>query len=93
MELVWSSGFSRNFKRLVRQSPNLKIQVLYTLDQLQEDLFHPNLRTHKHKGDLSDRYACSVNYSDRILFQVVENPDSGDEEILLLAVGSHDEVY
>ena len=93
MELVWSSGFSRNFKRLVRQSPNLKIQLLQTLDQLQEDLFHPKLRTHKLKGDLSDRYACSVNYSDRILFQVVENPDSGDEEILLLAVGSHDEVY
>ena len=31
MELVWSSGFSRNLKRLVRQSPNLKIQVLQTL--------------------------------------------------------------
>ena len=93
MELVWSNGFSRNFKRLVRQSPNLKIEVLQTLDQLQEDLFHPRLRTHKLKGDLSDRYACSINYSDRILFQVVENPDSGDEEILLLAVGSHDEVY
>ena len=93
MELVWSNGFSRNFKRLVRQSPNLKIEVLQTLDQLQEDLFHPRLRTHKLKGDLSDRYACSINYSDRILFQVVENPDSGDEEILLLALGSHDEVY
>ena len=93
MELVWSNGFSRNFKRLVRQSPNLKIQVLQTLDQLQEDTFHPKLRTHKLKGDLSDRYACSVNYSDRIVFKVVENPDSGDEEILLLAVGSHDEVY
>ena len=93
MKLVWSNGFSRNLKRLVRQSPNLKIQILQTLDQLQEDLFHPKLRTHKLKGDLSDRYACSINYSDRILFQVVENPDSGDEEILLLAVGSHDEVY
>ena len=93
MELVWSNGFSRNFKRLVRQSPNLKIQILQTLDQLQEDIFHPKLRTHKLKGDLSDRYACSINYSDRIIFQVVENPDSGDEEILLLAVGSHDEVY
>lgn len=78
MELVWSPGFSRNFKRLVRQSPNLKTQVLQTLDQLQEDLFHLKLRTHKLKGDLSDRYACSVNYSDRILFQIVESPDSGD---------------
>jgi addiction module RelE/StbE family toxin len=93
MELVWSSGFSRNLKRLVRQSPNLKIQVLQTLDQLQEDVFHPSLRTHKLKGDLSDRYACSVNYGVRIVFKFVENSELGDQEILLLAVGSHDEVY
>ena len=93
IELVWSSGFGRNLKPLVRQSPNLKIQVLQTLDQLQEDVFHPSLRTHKMKGDLSDRYARSVNYSDRIVFKFAENSESGDQEILLLAVGSHDEVH
>lgn len=93
MELVWSPGFTRSLKRLVRQSPNLKLPVLQTLNQLQEDISHPSLRTHKLKGDLSDRYACSINYSDRIVFKIVKNDDSGDEEILLLALGSHDEVY
>jgi mRNA interferase YafQ len=42
---------------------------------------------------LADRYACSVSYSDRIVFRFVQNPESGEDEIFLLAIGSHDEVY
>jgi mRNA-degrading endonuclease YafQ of YafQ-DinJ toxin-antitoxin module len=49
--------------------------------------------THKLKGSLADCYACSVNYGDRIVFRFVQNPESGEEEIFLLAIGSHDEVY
>jgi mRNA-degrading endonuclease YafQ of YafQ-DinJ toxin-antitoxin module len=64
MELVWSSGFSRNLKHLVRQSPNLKIQVLQTLDQLQDDVFYPNLRTRKLKGNLSfQRFTLKIDRS------------------------------
>jgi addiction module RelE/StbE family toxin len=93
MQLVWSPAFTRSLKRLVRQSPNLKMQVNAALDQLAEDPFYPALKTHKLKGDLANHYACSVNYSDRIIFRFVTNPESKEEEILLLAVGSHDEVY
>lgn len=93
MRLVWSAGFTRSVKRLRRQSPNLKAPIAETLAQLELEAFHSSLRTHKLKGDLSDRYACSVTYSDRIVFKFVTNPDSEEEEILLLAIGSHDEVY
>jgi addiction module RelE/StbE family toxin len=93
MQLVWSPGFARSLKRLQRQSPILKPAIAQTLDQLEADPFHPSLHTHKLKGDLADRYACSINYSDRIVFRFVKNPESGEEEIFLLAIGSHDEVY
>jgi addiction module RelE/StbE family toxin len=93
MQVVWSSGFARSLKRLQRQSPNLKPAIKQTLNQLEQDPFHPSLRTHKLKGDLADRYACSINYGDRIVFRFVQNPDSLEEEIFLLAIGSHDEVY
>ncbi len=65
----------------------------WKIDAVSLDPFHSSLRTHKLKGDLSDRYACSVTYSDRIVFKFVTNPDSEEEEILLLAISSHDEVY
>jgi addiction module RelE/StbE family toxin len=93
MPLVWSPGFARSLKRLQRQSPKLKPAIAQTLDQLEQDPFHPSLHTHKLKGNLADRYACSVSYSDRIVFRFVQNPESGEEEIFLLAIGSHDEVY
>lgn len=92
MQLVWSPGFSRELKRLICRSPQLK-KPEQTLQKLAEDPFHPGLRTHKLKGDLAERWACSIDYSNRIVFKFVQNPDSGTEEILLLTLGSHDEVY
>ncbi|MFB2922477.1 MULTISPECIES: type II toxin-antitoxin system YafQ family toxin [Aerosakkonema] len=91
--LVWSSAFIRAFKRLVRQNPQLRSAIEQTLQQLAEDPFNPSLRSHKLKGDLSDRWSCSIDYSNRILFKFVTNPDSNEEEILLLTLGSHDDVY
>jgi addiction module RelE/StbE family toxin len=91
--LVWSAGFVRKFKRLVKRNPQLRIQVEKTLELLTEDVFNSSLRTHKLKGDLDGIWSCSVDYENRILFEYIINPDSGEEEIFLLTLGSHDEVY
>ena len=91
--LVWSSAFTRAFKRVARRRPVLQASIERTLRQLAEDPFHPWLRSHKLKGQLVDAWACSVSYDVRILFELVQNPTTGEEEILLLTVGAHDEVY
>ena len=91
--LVWSSSFVRALKRKVGRQPGLRNRVEQTLRQLAEDPFHPSLHSHKLKGQISRAWACSVGYDVRILFEFVQNPESGEEEILLLTVGSHDEVY
>ena len=91
--VVWGKAFARNLKRRLRRDPTLRQSIETTLRKLAEDSFHPSLHTHKLKGELEGVWACSVAYDLRILFEFVENPDSGEEEILLLAVGSHDEVY
>jgi addiction module RelE/StbE family toxin len=91
--LVWSAGFVRKFKRLVKKNPQLKTQIEKILELLTEDPFNSSLRTHKLKGDLDGVWSCSVDYDNRILFEFVINSDSGEEEIFLLALGSHDEVY
>ena len=53
-----------------------------------ENVFDNRLRTHKLKGTLSDYYAFSVSYSDRIVFRILD-----DGGVLLVDIGSHDEVY
>ncbi|MCT7949430.1 type II toxin-antitoxin system YoeB family toxin [Ancylothrix sp. C2] len=76
-----------------RQNPQLRTAVEETLQQLTADAFHPSLKTHKLKGDLSGVWSCSIDYSNRILFEFVPDDDSQEEVILLHTLGSHDEVY
>ncbi|MCY7284150.1 MAG: type II toxin-antitoxin system mRNA interferase toxin, RelE/StbE family [Cyanobacteria bacterium CAN_BIN43] len=93
MQLVWSPGFSRELKRLIRRNPQIRSPIEQTLQKLSEEPFHPSLKTHKLKGDLAEKWACSINYGNRIVFRFVQNTNTEEEEILLLAIGSHDEVY
>ncbi|MDA2925194.1 type II toxin-antitoxin system YafQ family toxin [Acidobacteria bacterium AH-259-L09] len=91
--LVWSAGFVRAFRRVVRRQPELRARIERTLQQLAEDPLHSTLHSHKLKGELAGAWACTVDYDNRILFEFVRNPESGEEEILLLTMGTHDEVY
>ncbi|QFS43660.1 type II toxin-antitoxin system mRNA interferase toxin [Nostoc sphaeroides CCNUC1] len=91
--MVWSPTFVRAFKRLVKKNPELRSQIEQVLEQIAENPFQLSLRSHKLKGDSLGRYSCSIDYRNRILFKIVTNPESGEEEILLLTLGSHDEVY
>jgi mRNA-degrading endonuclease YafQ of YafQ-DinJ toxin-antitoxin module len=60
---------------------------------LQHDPFANILKSHKLKGKFEGSWACSVDYELRIIFQLVKNPTTGVEEILLIDIGTHDEVY
>lgn len=91
--LVWSVAFVRAFKRAARRQPDLRRRVERALHQLAEDPFHPTLHSHKLTGELAGAWACTVDYDNRILFEFIQNPESGEEEILLLTMGTHDEVY
>ena len=61
------------------------------VQQLVDDAFHPQLKTHKLKGDLRGSWACSVAHDLRIVFELVQH--DGAEAILLQSIGTHDEVY
>jgi addiction module RelE/StbE family toxin len=91
--LVSTSSFKRAFKALIRHKPEMKSRIAQRLEMLVADPFHPALRTHKLKGKLSGAWACTVEYDCRIVFNFKKNPDSDAEEILLIDIGSHDQVY
>ena len=91
--LVWSAAFLRSFRRAARRHPELRAKIERALRQLAEDPFHPALHSHKLRGELAGAWACTVDYDNRILFEFVQNSESGAEEILLLTMGTHDEVY
>ena len=89
--LSWSSHFRRAFRRVVRRHPELRPKILSVLRQLVSDPFVPSLDTHKLRGTLSGLWACSVAYDCRVVFDFLESGEG--EVILLIDLGTHDEVY
>jgi addiction module RelE/StbE family toxin len=89
--LIQSPAFVRAARRFVKKQPLAAEAIRQTLNQLQDDAFNPKLRTHKLKGNLAGCWASSAGYDLRIVFQLVQHGDT--EAILLLSVGTHDEVY
>lgn len=78
---------------MVKQRPDILPKVEKALRLLAEDPFHPELHSHKLKGQLERMWACSIDYDNRILFMFLKNPDSGAEDVLLVSMGTHQEVY
>lgn len=92
--LIWSKTFVRAFKRAFKRHPNLKEDIEVILRLLVKDPFAPQLETHKLKGKLSGSWACSIGYDLRIVFDFVKNEKHDEEDnIFLLEIGTHDEVY
>lgn len=91
--LAWSSSFRRAFKRRARKDPHLQQRVLEAIEWLAEDAFDPLLKTHKLRGQLQGLWACWVEYDCRIVFAFEPDPESDEDMIVLIDIGTHDEVY
>jgi addiction module RelE/StbE family toxin len=89
--LLRSKAFVRSAKQFVKGDRNQAEKTTETLRLLAKDPWQPSLRTHKLKGKLDGNWACAAGYDLRILFDFVEKTDH--PTILLLAVGTHKEVY
>jgi len=91
--LIWGKTFIKAFKRTVKKYPTLSQDIEETLRLLVKDPFAPQLETHKLKGKLSGSWACSVGYGLRIVFDFVKSEKQEEDDIFLLEIGTHDEVY
>jgi mRNA-degrading endonuclease YafQ of YafQ-DinJ toxin-antitoxin module len=91
--IAFTPAFNRSYKSRIRRQQVLvkKSPQLWNCWPLNPS--DPSLQTHKLKGVLAGSWACTVEYDCRIVFDFVTSPESGEDEILLLDVGSHDEVY
>jgi addiction module RelE/StbE family toxin len=88
-KLVYSDNFLKKAKKLIKKNPPIKNKVYKTFELLENNPFHPSLRLHKLKGNLKDYYSISIDMSYRIIIDFVIK----DNEIILLDIGTHDDVY
>ena len=88
IKAAWDEGFKRSYKKRVRNNSRLKKKFWEKMSTFLENPFFPLLRTHKLSGKLAGQWAFSVDDDCRIVFEFV-----GEDQVLLIDVGSHDEVY
>lgn len=87
--LVATQHFERRAAKFLRKHPDLKTVLRETLGQLRQDPFQPSLKLHGLTGVFAGVQAVSLTYAYRLtlILKVTER------EIVLLDIGSHDEVY
>ena len=73
----------------MQKHPELKEPYRKVLELLSYNPFHPSLRIHARAGKLIGLHAVSINLSYRITLEIMIT----EKEIILVNVGSHDEVY
>ena len=93
MQVVWGNGFKRSFKKITKKNPQLIDQIVKALKLLGEDPFTSSLKSHKLGGNLAGLWSCSVAYDCRIVFRFSDDEKFLEIVILLVDIGSHDEVY
>ena len=87
--LIWSAGFTRSAEKFIKSHPDLRGKFAAILRDLENDPFQPHLKYQQLKGNFKGIEAFSITYSYRITLTIVVS----DREIILLDVGSRDEVY
>ena len=75
--------------RFRRTHPELRQRVARLLQQLEQDPHQPHLRLHALQGELKGMHAVSLTHSYRIVLTLKIT----EREIILLDIGTHDEVY
>ena len=91
--MSWSLARTPTFlataRKFFRRHPELTGEFAGLLEQLREDPFAPRLRTHPLKGRHKGTHSVSLTYSFRVVILVRITR----KEVILLDIGSHDEVY
>ena len=88
-KLVFPESYIRRARKFLKKHPEIHSQYRNTLELLQLNPYHPSLRLHSLQGRLSGLSSVSINISYRIVLELVIE----GSEILLVNIGTHDQVY
>jgi mRNA-degrading endonuclease YafQ of YafQ-DinJ toxin-antitoxin module len=87
--LAWTPTFVRTARKFLRHHPHLEGIFADVLRHLETDPHAPSLRLHPLKGKHQGKHAVSLTYEHRLVLIL----RLAEKEIVLLDIGTHDEVY
>jgi mRNA interferase YafQ len=92
-KIVISDKFKKILRKFANSNPNLQTKIEETIASMENDLFSAKLGTHKLSGKLAGLFSCSCGYDCRIVFSLKIDQNTGEQIVLLLDIGTHDDVY
>ena len=87
--IVATQHFVRRARKFLKKHPELQDRFTQIIDDLTQDPFAPHLAYHHLGGKLKGVQAISITANYRITLTIAISK----QEIILLDVGSHDDVY
>ena len=87
--LLYPDSYIRRARKFLRKHPEIHSQYRKILQLLELDPYHPALRLHSLEGRLKGLSSVSINMSYRVVLEL----EIRGEEIILINIGSHDQVY
>ncbi|MGE0087578.1 MAG: type II toxin-antitoxin system YafQ family toxin [Desulfococcaceae bacterium] len=87
-ELVWDDRFVKTLKKWRKKHPDLMGKFEESLSLFAASPFHSSLKTHSLTGNLKGYWALSITYEYRPVFRFLS-----ENRVLLIDIGTHDEVY
>ncbi len=90
VEIIWDEKFKRIYKNWSKKHPNIVESFRNKMELFANNPFHPSLRTHSLSGILKGLWSLWISYEYRLIFKFV---DREKKKVLLIDIGTHDEVY
>ena len=87
--LIYPDSYAKRAKKLLKKHLEVHSQYRKTLEILELNPHHPSLRLHRLQGRLSDLSSVSINMSYRIVLEMLIQ----ENDIILVDIGHHDQVY
>jgi mRNA interferase YafQ len=88
IRLVWDKSFTRDYKKITKKKPELKNRLHEALKLFVNNPYHPLLGTHKLSGKLKGHHAFCLGYDCRVVIKFIDK-----DEVALISIGKHEEVY
>lgn len=87
--LIYTDSYNKRARKFLKKHPELRGQYIKALQLLELNPYHPSLRLKGLQGRLTGLSSVSINRSYRILLELIIQ----GKDILLVDIGSHDQVY
>ncbi len=88
-KIIQTESYLKKLKKFIKKHPDVLDRYIKTIELLELNPYHPSLRLHKLQGTIKEYYSVSITMKYRIVIDfIIEN-----EKIILLDIGSHQEVY